>query len=94
MNSPAFSVVHDISRDCFETYVQGLRCELDYVLDGRVMRITHTGVPRSLEGRGIAAELVRTALSWARTQGLSVDPVCSYVGVYMRRHPEWADLRV
>lgn len=91
---PDIVVTHEAHRRCFETIVDGLRCELDYVLDGDVMRITHTGVPRPLEGRGIAAELVRTGLSWARNQGLKVNPVCSYVAVYMRRHPEWSDLRV
>jgi uncharacterized protein len=47
-----------------------------------------------LEGRGIAAQLVQAALQWARSEGLKVDPVCSYVDVYMRRHSEWQDLRV
>lgn len=91
--SPTIVVTHEAARMCFEAIVDGLRCELDYVMHGQVMRITHTGVPKPLEGRGIAAELVRTALTWARAHGIKVDPVCSYVGVYMRRHPEWSDLR-
>lgn len=81
----------DIGR--FEAWVDGLRCEADYVLDGQVMRMTHTGVPPALEGRGIAAALVNAALTWARAQHLQVDPLCSYVAVYLRRHPEWQDLR-
>jgi len=52
----------------------------------------HTGVPRALEGRGIAAALVAAALAHARSQGLRVRPVCSYVQVYMRRHPDTLDL--
>ena len=49
-------------------------------------------------GRGVAEQLV--AAGWrvlcasrsgggdlAGTQGLKVDPVCSYARVYMRRHP-------
>lgn len=80
----------DIGR--FEAIVDGLRCEVDYVQDGRVTRITHTGVPRPLEGRGIAAALVSHALDWVRQQGQQVDPVCSYVAVYIRRNPEWQDL--
>lgn len=85
-------IVHkpDIGR--FESVVEGLRCEADYQLDGRVVRMTHTGVPRQLEGRGIAAALVKTALQWARAQGYKVDPICSYVHIYIRRHPEWQDL--
>lgn len=90
--SPSIVVNHDASRHCFEAFVDELRCELDYVLDGPVMRIVHTGVPGPLEGRGIAAELVRAALTWARAHRYKVDPVCSYVAVYLRRHTEWTDL--
>ncbi len=77
----------------FEATVEGLRCEVDYHLSPGRMHITHTGVPRPLEGRGIAAALVQRALTWAREQGLKVEPICSYVAVYLRRHPEWHDLR-
>ena len=52
----------------------------------------HTIVPKALEGRGIAAQLVTAALTWARAQQLQVNPVCSYVVAYIRRHPEWQDL--
>ena len=92
MTSPSLNIVHrpDIGR--FETHVDGLQCEADYQLDGPIMRMTHTGVPSALEGRGIAAALVKEALTWARIQGLRVDPICSYVRVYIRRHPEWSDL--
>jgi predicted GNAT family acetyltransferase len=76
----------------FETHVDGLRCEADYRLDGHTMHMTHTGVPAALEGRGIAAALVRAALGWARSQGHQVNPQCSYVRVYIKRHPEWQDL--
>ena len=49
---------------------------------------SYTGVPSAVGGRGIAAELVRVALAWAESQGYTVEPSCSYVEVYMRRHPE------
>lgn len=91
-DSPSLNIVHQPDKGRFETIVDGLRCEADYLLDGRTMRMTHTGVPAQLEGRGIAAALVKTALSWARTQGYKVDPLCSYVRVYIKRHPEWQDL--
>jgi len=45
-------------------------------------------VPSAVGGRGIAAELVRVALRWAEEKGYRVEPSCSYVAVYMRRHPE------
>lgn len=86
------TIVHHPEAGCFEAAVEGLRCVADYHLSEGVMHLTHTVVPKELEGRGIAAQLVIAALTWARAQGLQVNPVCSYVAVYIRRHPEWQDL--
>lgn len=85
-------VVHDAERQCFETVVDGARSVCAYRLHGDTMVFTHTEVPPALQGRGIAAALVAAALAHAREQGLRVRPLCSYVAVYMRRHPETLDL--
>lgn len=94
--SPGVEVVHNTAEHRFETRVDGLLCVADYHLTdgpaGRVMHMTHTGVPRPLEGRGIAAALVGQALQWAREQGHKVNPACSYVRTYMQRHRETQDL--
>lgn len=93
MNAPTISIQHRPEQRTFEAIVDGHRCVADYQLSGPVMRMTHTFVHPSLEGRGIAAQLVQTALLWAKEQGMKVDPVCSYVRIYMRRHPQWLDLQ-
>lgn len=76
----------------FQTVVDGWTCVCDYRLAGGVMEFIHTGVPPAVEGRGIAAELVAAALAHARENALKVNPICSYVRVYMRRHPETQEL--
>lgn len=83
---------HDPAQSCFDCQVSRLRCVLDYQLIDGVMHIDHTRVPPALEGRGIAAALVRYALEHARAQGWKVQPVCSYVQVYMQRHADTHDL--
>lgn len=85
-------VTHDTAGQRFVAVVDGLECECAYRLRDGVAALVHTEVPRALEGRGIAAALVRAALTWARAEGLKVRPSCSYVAVYMRRHPETQDL--
>jgi len=57
-----------------------------------VITLTHTEVPPALQGRGIASRLVRGVLETARNEGLKVEPRCSFVGAYIARHPEFADL--
>jgi predicted GNAT family acetyltransferase len=82
------AVTHNAARKRFETTVDGQLCVADYQLRGDVAWMTHTGVPSAVGGRGIAAELVRVALEWADGKGYKVEPACSYVEAYMRRHPE------
>lgn len=53
----------------------------------------HTLVPPEIGGRGVAARLVEALVADARAQGFKIEPLCSYVEVAFRRHPEWADLR-
>ena len=84
----AVDVIHDEAGQRFEARVDGHLCVADYQLRGNVMWMTHTVVPPAVGGRGIAAELVRVALAWAEEKGYAVEPSCSYVEVYMRRHPE------
>ena len=85
-------VEHDEAGRRFEVALNRERAVLNYDLRGAAMVITHTGVPRAWEGRGIAASLTHAALEYARSRGLSVVPVCSYAAAYLRRHPEYGDL--
>jgi predicted GNAT family acetyltransferase len=89
----ALDIRHLAAAHRFEVTVDGYVCELDYSLRDGVMTITHTGVPAEVGGRGIAGELVRTALETARREGWKVVPACSYARVWMERHAEFADLR-
>ncbi|MDZ7813697.1 MAG: GNAT family N-acetyltransferase [Ideonella sp.] len=86
------TVTHNAAAQRFELTVDGLLCEATYRLNDGVMWMNHTGVPPVLEGRGLASQLVAAAVDHARQHGLKIKPVCSYVAVWMRRHPEAADL--
>ncbi len=76
----------------FEIVVEGQRSVLDYELENGTMVFTHTGVPPALEGRGIGTALAKAGLEYARTKKLRVIPACSFIRVYIKRHPEYADL--
>jgi len=88
------SIAHNAAASRFETSVDGHLCVADYRLDSGTMALHHTYVAPALEGRGIAAALVGAALAHARSEGLKVQPDCSYVARYMQRHPETLDLLV
>jgi predicted GNAT family acetyltransferase len=64
----------------------------EYRLRDGVMILPHTVVPDEFAGKGVGAQLARTALSYAREQGLEVVPTCSFIAGYITKHPEWHDL--
>ena len=76
----------------FEIEIDGHLALADYRISDGVMELYHTESPPALAGRGVASQLIRTALLSARTQGLMVRPACSFVVTYLKRHPEFADL--
>jgi predicted GNAT family acetyltransferase len=85
-------IVHNAAHQRFEAIVDGMLCRSDYRMSGGAMMLVHTEVPPGLQGRGIAAALVRATLEYAREHGHKVVPACSYVRTYMRRHPDTAGL--
>lgn len=78
-------VNHDPDSHRFTALVDGERALLEYTLSGAVMTITHTLVPAPIEGRGVAAELMRHALQTAHEKGWKVVPRCSYAVAYMAK---------
>ena len=88
----SLDVVHNGAANRFETVVDGALCVLEYKLRDGVMTITHTGVPEAVAGRGIAGALATAAFETARKQHWRVVPACAYVEVWIKRHPEYADL--
>jgi uncharacterized protein len=88
----ATDIRHDAAQHRFLAVVDGHDCVIDYRLAGEVMTITHTGVPEAVGGRGIAADLMRTALETARANHWTVVPACSYAAAFLKRHPEFGDL--
>jgi uncharacterized protein len=94
MDKPTYTIVDNVAASRFETAVEGHTAIAEYTIRDGVMVMPHTVVPPELEGRGIAGQLVAAALAHARAAGLKVNPQCSYVAAYMRRHPEVQDLHV
>ncbi len=65
----------------------------EYRLEDKLMILTHTWVPPEARGQGAAARLIEAALAYARGEQKKIVPQCSYVEMYLRRHPEQEDLR-
>lgn len=91
--APDASVTHDALSRRFEVRVGDHPLAfLSYLLEGNRAVFEHTFVPTELRGKGIAANLVRTALEEARQRGWRVVPRCSFVTAFIKRNPQFADL--
>jgi len=85
-------VHHNRSAQRFEVEINGQQAFAAYEREGKRMIFTHTEVPPAFRGGGIAGQMVRAALEFADREGLRVEPRCSYVQVYLSRHPEFQPL--
>jgi len=80
-------VTHNAAESRFEIALEGTLSVLDYVRTGDDMAITHTFVPSTLRGRGIAEALMKAAITHALAERLTIDPVCSYAARYLQKNP-------
>jgi len=85
-------VRHNRAASRYEAEVDGHLAVAEYEQAGDRVVFTHTYVPPDLRGRGIAGQLVRTALEEARRAGRRVEPRCPYVKLFIRRNPEFQPL--
>ena len=67
---------------------------VDYLLrdDGTVISLVHTQMMPDYQGAHLATNLARYSLDDARRRGLAVLPFCPYIGSWIKKHPEYADL--
>jgi len=86
-------VVHDQAGSRFCVKLQGYEACLMYRRTGRELDLYHTYVPEVFRGRGIAERLCRAGFEYAKANGLTVIPSCSYISdAYLKRHPEYEPL--
>jgi predicted GNAT family acetyltransferase len=83
-------VTHDPDDSRFEYRSGGSVAELVYRLHGERMVLLHTGVPHTLEKHGIGGELVRAAVGYAASEGLTVVPACPFARDWLERNPDVA----
>jgi predicted GNAT family acetyltransferase len=87
-------VIHNQESHRYEIWVDEKKVgHADYSLMPGERRFVHTEVDPEQQGKSYAAILMREALADVRLNSKDkVVPVCSYVVMYMKRHPETHDL--
>lgn len=70
----------------FITVLEGHEAYVDYVIRDGSLVVTHTFVPKSIKGRGVASELVREAYRYADLNGFRCKATCSYALAWLAQH--------
>jgi len=84
--------VHQLTDNRFEVDLGKEKAILIYMIKAGLFILLHTEVPPAFEGRGIAGQMARVALEYARNEGLKVMSYCSFTTAYIERHPEYNKL--
>lgn len=73
----------------FELILDGYRSFIDYKQKGNKVFLIHTEVAPELKGKGVAEAIVEKTFRYLEERQLKMVPLCVYVGIYLKRHPEW-----
>lgn len=73
----------------FNLYLEGKKIgEMIVEIRGDDMTVFHTEVDPDQEGQGYAGKLLEAMVSYVRSHGLKVVPMCAYVHIQFERHPD------
>ncbi|MBJ6111649.1 N-acetyltransferase [Hymenobacter sp. BT523] len=88
------AITHNPTDQEFTTARDGYQAELAYARPADdVIDFTHTFVDEGLRGQGVAEELARAALDYARQEHLKVKTTCKFMAGFVKRHrAEYEDI--
>lgn len=94
MDKMEYKLVHDEEKNRMQAIAKGKTIGLiDYQMSPpKVVTIFHTEVANIYEGQGIAGEMTKKLLDFARDNEFRVRPLCPYAKAYVERHEEYQDI--
>jgi predicted GNAT family acetyltransferase len=86
------NIINNKERKQYELQVDDSLAKIEYIIAQGTIYLTHTEVPKALEGKGLASKLVLHVLEDIKQQDLTLVPLCPFVAGYIKKHPEWREL--
>lgn len=87
-----YKLIDNTEAKQYEYHIDGVIAKIEYIKAKDKIYLTHTEVPKELEGKGVASSLVKQVLEDVETKGLTLIPMCPFVATYIKRHPDWKKL--
>jgi predicted GNAT family acetyltransferase len=85
-------VIHEKENERFVIYVEGNEVYVEYTMRNNTIDLHHTYTHPALRGKGLAAQVVRAALEFAKDNSLKVIPTCSYVQAFIAKNAHYKEL--
>lgn len=85
-------VIHEQENERFVIYIYDKEAFVEYNTTEDVLNLYHTYTEPELRGKGLAAQVVRAAIEFAKENNLKVVPTCSYVQAFIKRNDEYKEL--
>ncbi|HEY6626776.1 MAG TPA: GNAT family N-acetyltransferase [Ignavibacteriaceae bacterium] len=85
-------VIHEKENKRFVIYTEGNEVYVEYTMTEKEINLYHTYTYPALRGKGLAAQVVRAALEFAKENNLKVIPTCSYVQAFIAKNDEYKKL--
>ena len=89
MSKTEYTLVDNQQQNRYEFQIGEHTAVADYRIQGNEISMPHVGVPKELEGQGIASALVLAVFKNIEERKLKLIPLCPFVVTYVQRHPEW-----
>ena len=86
------NITHNKELNRFEYITPEATAYIEYEISEKVMDLTHTIVPKLLEGRVLGGALVKHALDYARSNGFRIIPTCWFVDKFVKKFKDYQDL--
>ena len=92
-NMNKLHIQHDVNQQHFFVKINNDMCQLNYrKISADTLEYYRTFIPEGLRGRGIAGDITKFALQYALDNHYFVIASCTYVKVYIQKHPEFESL--
>ena len=76
----------------YEFHVDGIIAKIEYIRAKNNIYLTHTEVPKQLEGKGVGSKLVEEVLKDIEKKDLMLIPLCPFVALFLKNNPSWKKL--
>ena len=87
-----YTLINNEAKKQYEFHIDNHIPRIEYILVPGKIFLTHTEVPRELEGQGIGSAIIKAALEDVEKRELTLVPMCPFVAGYIKKHPEWKKL--